>query len=103
MDRLGLERRDFLGGYAHLDASRLPWNATNQSESLELDDHAMDRRGRDSEVRLHIGFGRRPAVEQHVSVDEGEVLALLVGESRLGLEDGQENVPHDRWSRREPS
>jgi hypothetical protein len=92
MERLRSERGNFLGGYADLNASRLSRNATNESELLKDHDHAMDRRGRDSEVSLHIGLGRRPAVEQHVGVDEGEVLALLVGEPRLGM-DGQENVP----------
>jgi hypothetical protein len=45
MDRLGSKRRDFLGGDADLDASRLARNATNESELLEDHDHAMDRRG----------------------------------------------------------
>jgi hypothetical protein len=102
MDRLRSERRDFLGGYAHLNASRLPWNATNESEPFELHDHAMDRRGRDSEERLHVGLGWRSAVEQHVGVDEGEVLTLLVGERRLGF-DGHEDVPMSDGSRRDPS
>jgi hypothetical protein len=92
MDRLGSKRGDFLSGNADLDASRLPRNATNETELFKDDDHSMDRRGRDSEVRLHVGFGWRPAVEQHVSVDEGEVLALLIREARLGM-DGHGDVP----------
>jgi hypothetical protein len=63
MDRLGSKRRDFLGGDADLDASRLARNATNESELLEDHDHAMDRWRRDSEVRLHVGLGWRPAVD----------------------------------------
>src|SRR5882672_10607389 len=35
MDRLRLEPRDFLVGYAQLDAPRLAWSATNQSELLK--------------------------------------------------------------------
>src|SRR5262249_56891991 len=32
------------------------------------------------EVFLHIGFGRRPAVQASVEVDRGQILALLGGE-----------------------
>ena len=43
----------------------------------------MDRRRGDAEVALHVGFGRRPAVQARIGVDEGQVLALLVGEAVL--------------------
>src|SRR5882762_11674475 len=93
MDRLRLEARDFLVGYAQLDTSRLAWSTTNQSELLKLHDHTMDGRRSDSEKGLHVGFGWRPAIDQSVVVDKGEVLPLLFGEPRLGLEDRQEDVP----------
>src|SRR4051812_15478874 len=44
----------------------------------------MDRRGADAEVALQVGLGRRPAMDPRVGVDEGQVLALLVGESGPG-------------------
>ena len=44
----------------------------------------MDGRGCDGEEALHVAFGWRSTVEQCVGPDEGEILALLVGESRLG-------------------
>ena len=49
---------------------------------------------RDPEEGLHVGLGWRAAVDQRVRVDEGEVLALLLGELRRGLrEDRQDDVP----------
>jgi hypothetical protein len=44
----------------------------------------MDGRGCDGEEALHVAFGWRSTVEQCVGPYEGEILALLVGESRLG-------------------
>ena len=34
----------------------------------------------DGEEALHIGFGRRPADDERIGVDEGQVLALFIGE-----------------------
>lgn len=48
----------------------------------------MNRGGRDSEEGFHIGFGWGTAVDQRVVMDEGEVLALFVGEL-WGLGDRQ--------------
>jgi hypothetical protein len=93
MDRLRQEPRNFVVGYAQLDASRLAWSATNQPELLKFHDHPMDGRRCDSEEGLHVGLGWRSPVEQSVGVDEGEVLPLLLREPRLGLEDRQEDVP----------
>jgi hypothetical protein len=40
--------------------------------------HHLVNRGRaDTEVLLHVAFGRRLAVEAHVQVDKRQVLALL--------------------------
>src|ERR1700759_707697 len=33
-----------------------------------------------SEIALHVGLGRRPAIDARIGIDEGEVLALLFGE-----------------------
>lgn len=90
---LRLEPRDFFVGYEQLNASRLAWSATNQSEALELDDHAMNGWRRDTEEGLHVGFGWRPTIEQGVGVDEGEVLPLRLGEPRLRLGDRHADVP----------
>ena len=41
----------------------------------------MHRRWADAEVELHVGFGRRPAMQQRIGVDERQILALLGRES----------------------
>ena len=41
----------------------------------------MDRRRGDLEMALHVGFGGRLADDAGIGVDEGEVLALLIGEA----------------------
>ena len=41
----------------------------------------MNRRGADAEVALHVGFGRGLAEHAGIDVDEGQLLALLLGEA----------------------
>jgi hypothetical protein len=41
----------------------------------------MDRRRADAEMALHIGFGGGTTKDAGISVDEGEILALLGGEA----------------------
>jgi hypothetical protein len=64
---------------------------------FESYDHLMDRRRRDSEVCLHICFGRRTAINLCVVVDEGKVLTLFWSETRhlLGL-DSYDRISHCR-------
>ena len=45
----------------------------------------MDARRSDSEEALEVGFRGRFAVEQDISVNESEVLALLISESSCVL------------------
>ena len=40
----------------------------------------MNGRGRDSEETLHVGLGRRSADHERIGMDEGQILALFVGE-----------------------
>ncbi len=40
----------------------------------------MHRGGRDPEVHLHVGFRGGASIKLRVIVDEGQVLALLLGE-----------------------
>jgi Winged helix-turn helix len=47
-----------------------------------LQDHLVHRGRRDAEVGLHVGLGRWAAIELRVRVDEGQVLALFLGERR---------------------
>jgi transposase len=40
----------------------------------------VNRRWADAKVFLHVGFGRRPAVQARVEVDKSQILTLLCGE-----------------------
>jgi hypothetical protein len=46
--------------------------------------HLVNGRRADAKVLLHVGFGRRPAVQARVEVDEGQILALLGREGFCG-------------------
>ena len=63
--------------------------APDQAGAFEGKDHLVDRGWADAEVALHIGLGRRTTEHARVSVDEGQVLALLFGEAlRAGAASG---------------
>ena len=83
-----MKGRELVGRYQQFDRSRLAGRAANQSEAFELNDHLVNAGGRDAEEALELGLGWRLAVEQDVGVDEGQVLALLVGESVSGRRSG---------------
>jgi len=68
-------------GDEELDASRLSRNATNEATSLKPDKHAVNARWGHQKEILDVGLGRGATLEQDVGVNEGEILALLVGES----------------------
>jgi hypothetical protein len=53
----------------------------NESVSFKRHDHLMDRRWADTKVALHVGLGGRAAKHVRIGIDEGQVLALLVGEA----------------------
>jgi hypothetical protein len=59
--------------------------APDQALAFECDHHLVDARRGDLEVPLHVGFGRRASIDLGIGPDEGEVLALLVGEAGRGL------------------
>ena len=69
------------GGYEEDDAARLARGSPNEAEFLEFEHHLMDGWRRDTEVALHVGFGRRLTVQALVGVDEGQILALLFSEA----------------------
>lgn len=50
--------------------------ATDQTESMKVDDHLMDDRRCDLKVSLHVRFGGRSPVDLRVRVDERQVLPL---------------------------
>ena len=58
--------------------------AADEACAFEGENHLVDGGRGDAEVALHVGFGRRPAVDARVGVDEGQILALLGREAFAG-------------------
>src|SRR6185436_13299417 len=54
----------------------LPWDACYQPTALQLENHAVHAGWSDAEEALQVGLGGRTAVDQRISVDESEILAL---------------------------
>jgi hypothetical protein len=54
---------------------------TDEAGTLEGDDHLVNGRGTNPEVALHIGFGGWTLEYVRIDIDEGQILALLFGES----------------------
>lgn len=65
-----------------LDASGDTGLTANEAVSFERDDHLVDRGRADAEVALHVGLRGRTAEHVRIGVDEGQVVALFLGESR---------------------
>ena len=75
-------------GNEELDASGDAGLAADQSGPIEVENHLMDRGRADTEVALHVGFGRGLSEHPRIDVDEGQILALLFGEAlRAGVAD----------------
>ena len=66
------------------DAARGPWLPSDEARPFERQDHLVNRGWADAEVFLHVGFGRRPAVQARVQVDKRQILALLGREGFCG-------------------
>jgi transposase len=79
-----LQDRDSLWRDEEFDASGRTGLAADKAISFECDDHLMDGRGADAEMALEVGFGRRASEHVRIGVDEGQVLALLVGKALVG-------------------
>jgi hypothetical protein len=61
----------------HFDTAsnaRLP---PDEACAFEGQHHLVDRRWADAEMALHVGFGRRPAVQALICIDKCQILALL--------------------------
>jgi len=76
------EARQIAFPHRNGDASGLPWCAGDQAQALQRLHHVVDGGRVDAEETLHVGLGGRAAVDQGIGVDEGQVLALKLGESR---------------------
>ena len=70
--------------HEHLNGARHPWLTPDEPPTLECEHHLVHGGWADLEVALHVGLGRRAAVDSGVGVDEGQVLTLLVGEALPG-------------------
>src|SRR5215470_13407355 len=60
-----------------LDAAGDPRLPSDKSGSFERQHHLVNGRWADAKVLLHVGFGRRAAVQARIEVDKGQVLTLL--------------------------
>ena len=69
-----------MGSNKELDASGDTGLAPNEAVAFEGDNHLMNGGWADTEMTLQVGFGRRAPEHVQVRVDEGQILALLVGE-----------------------
>jgi hypothetical protein len=78
-------------GDQHLDASRHSGLAADQAGAFQGQDHLVHGRRGDLEMALHVGLSRGAAMDARVGVDEGQVLALPVGEALSG------HSPHARF------
>ena len=93
--RGGLLDGVILIGDADGNAASLTRGTCDESAVLELDDHAVDGGRCDFEEGLDVRLRRRAPLHERVAVDEGQVRALRLGESR-----NRSTLvrPHDRWS-----
>jgi len=67
-----------------LDAARRPWLPSDEAGAFEREHHLVNRRRADAKILLHVGFGRRPAVQPRVEVNKRQILALLRREGFCG-------------------
>ena len=66
----------------YFDAAWGARGTADESAAFESEDHLVDGRGRDPETALDIRLCGWVAVHLRVGVDEGQVLALRVRETR---------------------
>lgn len=70
-----------MGWDEDVDASGDTRLSCDEAVAFEPEDHLMDRRWGDTEVALHVGFGRGLSEHARIDVDEGQIVALLLGEA----------------------
>lgn len=74
----GVEGRQGIGVDEDPYGSRSSGCERDEARSLKHKDHLMNRGRRHAEVALQVDFGRWPAQNHRVSMDEGEIPPLLV-------------------------
>ena len=70
-----------MGSNEELDASGDTRLTANEAGAFKGENHLVNRGWADAEIALHVGFGRSAPEHVRVGVDEGQILALLFGES----------------------
>ena len=55
---------------------------SDEAVPFEGDNHLVDSRRADAEMALDVGFGGRLSEHVRIGMDESEVVALLLGETR---------------------
>ena len=68
-------------GNENVDAAGDAGLSADETVPFETEDHLMDRRRADAEVSLHVSFGGRLTEHALIDADEGQILALLLGEA----------------------
>ena len=76
-------------GDEQLDTACDARGTANEPGLGEGQDHLVDGGRRDAEVALEVRFRGRAAHDHRVGVNEGQVLALLLGEVRGGWHGGR--------------
>ena len=61
----------------HFDTAGDPWLPSDEPRAFERQHHLVNRRWADAKKFLHVGFGRRLAVQTRVEVDKRQILTLL--------------------------
>src|SRR5437879_41968 len=82
-DGFTLEHGEVLWWDEDFDASGGSGRATDEGQTLEGEDHLVNRGRRDLEVSLQLGLGGWIPMDAAIGVDEGQVLALGGGEAGL--------------------
>jgi transposase len=65
----------------HFYGTGEPWLPSDEPRPFERYHHLVNRRRADAKILLHVGFGRRAAVQTRIGVDKRQILALLGRES----------------------
>ncbi len=73
-----------LGINEDFDAAGSPRLSSDESGTFERQHHLVNRGRADTKILLHVGFGRRSAVQARVEVDKRQILALLGREGFCG-------------------
>ena len=75
-----LQVRKFLSREQEPDGSSLPGSSLNEAVRFQGKDHLVNGWWADTKVSLHVGLGRRTAVDLAVVMNEREILSLFLRE-----------------------